>query len=261
MANFRSRVKSREPVFGTLVVEFRAPAISQILASAGFDFLIIDMEHGSFDMHLVADMIQVARLSNIVPLVRPPSLTPHFLTKALDAGAIGLMLPHVETSSDVMSIVEAVRYPPEGKRGCSLGRAQTDYQSVKLASFIEKMNRETFLLIQIESRLGVENLDDILKVPGVDGILIGPTDLSIDLGIPDQLSNDLFVSTVKKIFAACEAHGIAPGIHANQIEFADYWMKSGAKIITYSSDYGFLAGSSRKAMEELKALNPGRLAE
>lgn len=256
MGNFKSRVKRGEMVYGTLVVETRTPAISSILANAGFDFLIIDLEHSAFDLSLVADMIQVARLSNITPLVRMPNLTTPLLTQVLDAGATGLMLPHVESASDMLSVIETVKYPPLGKRGCSFGRAQTDYRLMELASFIEKINSETFLLIQIESRLGVDNLSEILEVPGIDGVLVGPTDLSIDLGIPDQLSNHLFVNTVKKIFSACETHDIASGIHTTQIGFAEYWIKAGARIITYSSDYGFLATNTKRAMDELNMLRP-----
>jgi 2-keto-3-deoxy-L-rhamnonate aldolase RhmA len=252
--NFRSRIKRGQTVYGTLVLETRTPAVSQILANAGFDFLIIDMEHSSFDLSLVADIIRVARLCDIAPLVRTPSLDAHLLTRVLDAGALGLMLPHIETASDMRSIIEAVRYPPAGKRGCSLARAQTDYRPAELAGFIEKINSETFLLIQIESRLGVENLDEILEVSGVDGVLVGPTDLSIDLGIPGQFSNELFVSTVRKIFSACEAHEIPSGIHSTKLAFAGYWINAGARIVTYSSDYDFLSAGSRIAVEELKAL-------
>ncbi|HUZ17698.1 MAG TPA: aldolase/citrate lyase family protein, partial [Spirochaetia bacterium] len=125
---------------GTMVVEMRSPAISILLANAGFDYFFLDMEHGSYDPSTTADIIKSARLAGIVPFVRVPDAVNDYIARILDAGAMGIMTPRVETRETVERIVEAVRYPPLGKRGLSIGKGNNDYQNATIREFVDHAN-------------------------------------------------------------------------------------------------------------------------
>lgn len=250
----RERVASGEFVFGTLVTELRLPSLSVRLASAGFDFFVIDMEHGALDTSWAADFIVTARLSGIVPLVRPLSPTREHLSRLLGLGAAGVMVPNVETAEQAVRIVRSAHYPPDGTRGWSAHPAQVDFESMNTAELASASNETTFVMMQIESQLGVENASDILAVDGIDAVLIGPGDLSLNLGVPGDYDHPDFVGAVRSVFAAAREHGVTAGIHCHNPEFAREWRAAGAGLLTYSSDMGFLDSAAGEAAQMLAGL-------
>jgi 2-keto-3-deoxy-L-rhamnonate aldolase RhmA len=247
------RVAAGEFVFGTLVTELRLPSLPIRLASAGFDFFVIDMEHGSLDTSHAADMIASARLSKIAPLVRPPSPIREHLSKLLGLGAAGVMVPNVETAEQATRIVRATKYPPEGTRGFAAHPAQVDFEEMSVAELARVSNETTFVMMQIESQLGVDNVSDILDVEGVDAVLIGPGDLSLNLGMPGEYDHPEFVNAVQSVFAAAREHSVVAGIHCHTPEFARQWRAAGAGLLTYSSDMGFLEAAASEAAQVLAA--------
>jgi 2-keto-3-deoxy-L-rhamnonate aldolase RhmA len=249
--SLRDRVADGEFVFGTLVVDLRIPALPTILASAGFDFLVIDLEHGSLDLSAAADMIAVARLSGISPLVRPPSHAQEHFRRLLGLGAAGAMVPNVETAEQAREIVRAAKYPPQGERGFSGNPAQVNFERLGIAELARLTNENTFVMVQIESQTGVDNATQILGVDGIDAVLVGPGDLSLNLGVPGEYERPEFVGAVEAVFAAAHEHDVAPGIHCSNIEFARKWRAAGAGLLTYSSGTGFLEAAARETAQAL----------
>jgi 2-keto-3-deoxy-L-rhamnonate aldolase RhmA len=249
----KSALKRGETVFGTMVQEMRSPGIAQILAVAGFDFFFIDMEHSPFNMETVADLIRTARLSNIAPFIRVPDLEYHLLSRPLDAGAQGLMVPRVDTPDQVRKVISFMKYPPMGERGCAVLRGHAEYQAEPVKDFIEGANRETLVIIQIESKQAIDHIEDMVSIPGVDVALIGPNDLSVSLGIPGELTHPLEIEHIDKVIAACTKYGVASGIHTGNLDELKSWMEKGMRFITWSGDIGMILDASRNALNTLRS--------
>jgi 2-keto-3-deoxy-L-rhamnonate aldolase RhmA len=165
-------------------MDMRAPAYVHLLADAGFDSIFFDLEHGVYDLPMVADLIGTTRLCGITPIVRVPDLRYGDIARLLDAGAQGVMIPRIDTADQVEEAIRHIKYPPRGDRGAASVRGATDYHEVPPRELISHMNNETLVIIQIERAQAITNLDAIASVPGVDVLLVGPYDLAIALGAP-----------------------------------------------------------------------------
>jgi 2-keto-3-deoxy-L-rhamnonate aldolase RhmA len=247
----RAALKQGEIVIGTMAQDVRSPAIAQLFANAGFDFMFVDMEHGAYDLETAADIIKVARLAGIVPLVRVPDCLYHLIARVLDAGAMGVMVPRVETREEVERAVAAMRYPPLGKRGCSTGKGSSDYQSVPLQEFVHHANENVLAVMQIERKAAVDHIDDLLSVPGVDVALVGPADLTLSLGAPGP-QNAAVQQAIQRVIEAGERHGMATGIHLRDVEQLKKWQARGMTMLTCSSDLNFIANGARDAVGALR---------
>jgi len=249
----RQKLQEGKTVYGTMLQELRSLAVVQLMAIAGFDFLFIDMEHGAYNMETVADLIKVARLAEIVPLVRVPDAEYHLIARVLDAGAQGIMVPRIESREQVERVVRYAKYPPDGERGCSVLKGHADYRLEPQLEFARQANRENMIILQIERKLAIERLDELFSVPGVDAAVLGPNDLALSLGIEEGMSNPVIVEAVDKVVAACQRHGIASGMHVGSVEVLRTWMAKGMRMITYSTDLNFLLGGARSGLAALKA--------
>jgi len=210
--------------------------MAKILEAAGADFVLIDMEHTANDLPRVADLIAWLKATPVAPLVRVPVAQYHFIARCLDAGALGIMIPNVETAEQARAIVHAVKYSPEGHRGLGLGTAHNDYVAPKPAEYLREANANTLVICQIESRRGLENLDAIAAEPGVDILWVGHFDLTNSLGIVAQFENALFIDALARVAQAARRHGRAAGIQPGTEEQATQWMKLGYNVVSYSSD-------------------------
>ncbi len=236
---------------GTMITEVRNPSIAKMLADAGFDFVFIDMEHGSFGMETVADMILVARLSGLTPLVRVPDGEYHLIARVMDAGAQGVMVPRVETRAQVEKIVASMKYPPVGVRGLSASRGHNDFQSAPMRPFTEHLNRENLVICQIERVAAVDDIDGLLSVPGVDVALIGPNDLAMSLGV-NSTEDPAVTAAIEKVMAAAAAHSVTSAIHIRDLVQLKHWMARGMRLITCSTEIDFMLGAARAAVKELR---------
>ena len=246
--------RENKPAFGTWLTLCPHPRAVKIMAAAGFDFLLLEMEHTDFTLREIGILAMVARECGIVPIVRPPGVSnPHDLTRALDAGAQGLLLPNIETAEQIESILWAVRYHPLGARPMNLKGPHTDYVAASPAEIIEHLNRETMFVIMIETRKAIDNLNEILDVPGIDAVMIGPDDLSQDLGIPGDLQNPLLFEAYERIFAVCREKGIPYGLSAQSPEQAGTWLEKGAMWIPYQNDAAMVLNTARAAVPQLMA--------
>mgnify|MGYP005848379487 CR=1 FL=1 len=253
----KQRLLKGETVIGTMVQELRTPAIAQILKQAGFDFFMIDMEHGSYSMETAADIIRVGRLLDMCPLVRVASPEYHLIARPLDQGAMGVMMPRLEARAQVEKLVEAMKYPPAGKRGCSSDAPHSEYDFSPLPEWLEANNEDTLVIAQIERKVAIENVDDLLSVPGVDVALIGPEDLSVSLGAPGETGHPLVVDAIEKVIASAQRHGVTPGIHMGSTERLLGWMAKGMRMIMYSSDLGFIMEAGAAGLSRLREASTG----
>ena len=212
------------------------PAIAELMAGEGFDWIALDMEHAAVDLSTVEQIERALRPSGCDLLVRLDGVNPVLAKHVLDAGAKGVIVPTVMTPEDADTMAAAVRYPPEGNRGTSLSRA-TDYGR-DLAGYLRRHNDEVFLAVMLEPHLAADRADAILARPGIDAAFIGPYDLSASLGIPGQLDHPDVLAAERKILAACRRTGVAPGYHVVPPERAriDERLAAGYRFIGCSLD-------------------------
>jgi 2-keto-3-deoxy-L-rhamnonate aldolase RhmA len=247
----KRRLRAGQTVVGTWLDELRSPAVAQLLAAAGMDFLIVDMEHGPYTLETMAEIVRVARLEEITPIVRIPHLSWEWVGRVLDAGAQGLMLPRVEAAAQVEEFVSALKYPPAGCRGMASGLGNTDFRWVTTAEYIEFINDELLVIAQIETKRAVENLAALASAPGIDVFFIGPEDLSISLGYPGQQQHPQVIETIRHIVAAVQQAGATPGIHTSDLAALTALREQGVRFITYASDIEFVYTGARQAVQAL----------
>ena len=248
----KEKLRRRERVIGTMITESRHPEVTRALASAGLDFVFIDTEHCPYDLETVHALCRDARRWGIAPVVRVADTEYDLLCRTLDAGASGLMVPRVETREQLERIVEYAFFPPRGRRGCAMRSVTMDYQPMSAADYIQAANDNLILVIQIESRRALDNLDDMLSVAGPDVALVGPLDLSISLGVPGQFRHDALLDALDEVGHACERHGVTAGIHAPSLELVQECVNRGFRWLTYSGDGGLLTAGARAAREQIE---------
>jgi 2-keto-3-deoxy-L-rhamnonate aldolase RhmA len=248
----KARLREGGVVVGTMVSEMRTEEVAYVLAAAGFDFLVIDTEHGSADIETVQRICRAARSAGIVPLVRVTDIAYALIARAMDAGALGLMVPHVETAADAREIIRYAKYPPVGERGFGLRGAITDYAGTPIPDVIAWSNTETMIMAQVESRRCLEGLDEIAATPGVDVLLVGPSDLSISLGVPGQLLHSTMQQAYRLVAETAARHGIAAGLHPADLTAVEYGRSVGMRCLMYSSDIRMLLGAGRQAVQAIR---------
>ena len=253
-AGLRKRVLTGECVYGTMIRQARDPGAPAIFAAAGFDFVFIDMEHGNYSMETVADLIRGAKSAGIATIIRVPHLETHFISRVLDAGAEGIMVPMTSTRQQAEQIVRYSKYTPLGQRGFCNQTGQTDYKPLKTPDFMKEANEHTLIVAQIETREAIQNVDSILSVEGIDVGLIGPNDLSISLGIPDQMGSEVLTKAIDKVVETAKKKGKASGIHIGNIEALKKWRAKGMTVLAYSIDIALMYSASKSSLEELKRL-------
>ena len=240
-----------ETAIGTMVFEFRTPGIGRIAAAAGAEFAIFDMEHTGWSDETIGTLIATSRAVDLVPMVRVPATQYHLLSRPLDLGAMGIMVPMVETAEQARSIVQFAKYPPLGRRGAAFGVAHDDYLSGDVPAKIASANAEGLLIAQIETSQGVENVDAIAAIAGIDVLWIGHFDLTNSLGIPGQFSHPTYLRAVDRVVAACQRHGKAPGFMVSSPAEGKEYLAKGFRILAYWGDlwiYGQALKSGIDAM-------------
>ena len=222
---------------------------AEVMAAQGFDWVCIDTQHGAIDFNSALPMLQAISTQATMPFVRVPWNEPSIIMKYLDAGAMGIIVPMIETKEDAERAVWAMRYPPMGMRSSGPYRATLyagpDYQ--------DKANEELALCVMIETPKALENVDAIARVPGIDALYIGPSDLSQALGLGPRYNadNPKHAEAVTKIRVAAEKAGVVPGVHTSGSALTNRYIKEGFKMILLTTDAG---GVAKNAREELAAI-------
>lgn len=248
----KEKLKAGEVLIGSWIT-LAHPAIAEIMCQAGFDWVTIDIEHSVISLREVEELIRIAHLSNVAPLVRLTSNDPHQIKRVMDAGAHGIIVPMVNTEEQAIQAVESVYYPPRGKRGVGLARAQ-GYG----ASFKEYKNwvneQHPIIIVQIEHIDAVNNIEKILSVPGVDGYIIGPYDLSASMGISGEFDRPELVSAIEKIKVTAKKMNKPGGVHIVEPDpiALKTRIQEGFTFIAYSVDIRMLDVSARAGLMAIR---------
>lgn len=253
MTSMKDRLAHGDLVLGTMISEMRNPNVAHLLALAGFEFVIIDNEHGSYSDESVSDIIAGARGAGMPVIVRIAEIRRETILKPLDAGAAGLLVPQVNTPEEAAEVVRHAKYPPQGQRGAALRRPHSLFGRVDAAAYLAQANRETFIAVQAETRQAIESIDAIAAVEGVDCVFSGPFDLSVDLGIPGQLAHPEEVAAMERMIEGCRAQGKVAGTLMFDAPMLRTWINKGMRFVVYSGDMAMLADSAVKAVAELKS--------
>ncbi|HUA61580.1 MAG TPA: aldolase/citrate lyase family protein [Verrucomicrobiae bacterium] len=250
----RERLERGETVFGSGLQAYRSPEIPRAFAAAGFDYVFIDMEHGTFDLETVHDMIAASLAAGITPIVRVAELAYSLVARLLDAGAQGIILPRVEDPVMLAEALSWMRFPPAGKRGYGVNPTMVGYEARSFAEIIEHQNRNTLSVVQFETTIAMARADELLSVPGMNIAMVGPADLSISLGIPGQFDHPLLVSTVDRLIQQCNAHGVVPGIQTRGLAMSKFWAERGMRFVGSGSEHLMLLEKARETVAQLRAV-------
>jgi len=234
----RTKLNAGQTAFGFMAFEFFTPGLFSIAAQAKADFILLDMEHSGAGPDAMKAQFAFARGTGVAPFVRVPGSSYHLIAPMLDAGALGIMVPLVESAEQAREIVAACRYRPLGRRGLGFSVAHDDYGTGNVAPKISEANERTLVIALIESEAGIANADAILSVPGIDVGWLGHYDLTDSMGFPGDFSRREFVVAVDALLAACRKHGKAAGYLAGDLENARAWRARGIRCLCYGTDVG-----------------------
>ena len=240
MTTLTEKLQKRERIFATTLVSIQWSGVIEILKNDLLDLLVLDLEHGAFSPEAAGNLIRTARAHRLPVIVRPPDTLYHLLSPCLDAGAAGVLVPRVESPEQARAAVESVRFPPQGKKGFG------GFSLVREWRGVEHFNSRVVVLLQIESARGMDNLEDILSTDGVSGIVVGPSDLSIDLGVPLQYEHPRVVEAAGKVLAACRGRGLSCGIYCPDESSISLWRNRGMNIIWSGCATDFLIRGYRQ---------------
>ena len=238
--SLRQRAMSGEMVLGSMVFEFFSPGVAQVLKLAGAEYIIYDMEHTGVGLETIKAQVAHCRGLDIAPMVRVPRSDYHFLARALDIGCHGLMIPMVESVAQAKAIVEATHYPPRGRRGAAFAFAHDDYMPGDPLAKMKAADARTLIIAQIETERGLEAVEEIAAVDGIDVLWVGHFDLTNFLGIPGQFDNPLYTNALKRIVAAGRRHKKGLGIMSADAAWARQYKKLGYTMQASGTDHGLL---------------------
>ena len=236
---------------GTGFAQLRSQDVVRILAAAGFQWAFLDTEHGGFDLETIQDLCRIATYAGLSPIVRVPDLQYALIARALDCGAEGIIFPRVESPELLAKAISWIKFPPVGVRGFGLTPLHVDHEKVGIPQMIEHINANTMVVLQIETKFAVEIRDELLSVPGIDAVMVGPVDLSISLGVPGEFQHPLMVEAMEKIRDSCVAHGVAPGTQTRTLALAKFWKERGMRFLGCSSETGMLFEKASELVREL----------
>ncbi len=248
----KAKLRQGECVYGTSLEDCLAPEIPVTLAAAGLDFFFIDTEHSPASYGEIQALCRTAHDAGIVPLVRVTENVPHLITRALDVGASGVVVPRIKSAEEVRAIVRCVKFPPLGERGYGLRSVHTDLKGELTPAAIESSNRETMVVPMIETREALEAVEAIAAVPGVDALFLGPYDLTLALGILEQFDSPVFWNAVDRVITAATAAGIAAGLQSpNRARLAEV-KRRGGRVLLLAGDVAILLEGYKRGLAALR---------
>lgn len=250
----KERINDGDLVIGSWITT-PSSAIAEILVAAGYDWVVVDLEHSTISIEQAGELIRTIDLGGSAPLVRITSNSPDQIKRVMDAGAHGIVVPMVNSAQDARDAVSATRYAPNGIRGVGLARAQ-GYGS-KFSEYLEWQKESAVVIVQIEHKDAISNLEEILATPGVDGFIIGPYDLSCSMGIPGEFEKSEFKDAMAFILAKGLAMGCPAGLHIVEPDVSrlEQSISEGFRFIAYSVDVRMLDVSARKGIDSIRGMN------
>jgi 4-hydroxy-2-oxoheptanedioate aldolase len=252
----REALRGDRVVLCLALMNSRTPDVPAIAAACGYDAVYVDLEHTATSLETAAVLCTSAAGAGIAGLVRVPSKSASVIARVLDIGATGIIVPHVNSASEARSVVDAARFPPVGHRSISGPNAVSGYSSRSATDLVEVLERQTVVAVMIETPEAVEACDAIAAVDGVDLIVIGPSDLTAEMGIHGQYENDHFQSAVQSVSAACRNHGVALGIAGiRSVDLLKRFVGWGLRFISAGTDIGMMTEAATARAHALRGLD------
>ena len=252
--SLRTKIRNNELTIGSWIT-IGHPAVPEVLSNAGFDWLVIDIEHTTIDLSMVQNLITTIQSKGMAALVRVSKNEEVVIKRILDAGADGIIVPMICSAEDARQAVNYAKYPPEGKRGVGLARAQC--YGVGFEKYKEWAIENLVVIAQIEHIDGINNLYEIIKTEGIDGTIIGPYDLSGSLGIPGSFDEPMVKDALQKFKKICLKERVSMGFHVVNTDFKKIQEKidEGYRFIAYGTDFLFMGDNAKTGMAFLKNIN------
>ena len=255
----KARLKRNQLAVGIGVRLVRNVDIIKVMKSAGFDWLFLDLEHGAMSIENACEISTAAQDSGIAPIVRVPYGELAMATRILDGGALGIVIPHVDTAEEAREIADKLRYAPIGHRSVGGGQAQFDYAPMKMADMTKRANDNTLITVMIETPKAVRNAEAIAAVPGIDALLVGSSDLSVEIGIPGENGHPKIQEAVDNVVAACKKHRKFPGMGgAYGEDLLQLYIGKGRKMLLAGNDLPMLVNAARNHQAKVRAMAGGR---
>ncbi|MBD3351704.1 MAG: hypothetical protein GF364_09490 [Candidatus Lokiarchaeota archaeon] len=252
MNDFKEKLEQNKKIYGIMIKDFINSAIVPLLIESGYDFIVLDCEHSGGTFSDIQNLAIAAKNTNLQIIVRPASLSYEHIARTLDMGADGLMIPHIDTKKEAEKVIEYAKYPPLGKRGYGMRRYLSKFDSNSSADYKKKANSLTTIFIQIESELGANNIENILDVEAIDGLIIGPADFTLDLGCIGEYNNERFVSLAERVWKTANNKSVSFGIHFSDLNQIKKWSEKGMNILMYSSISNILSDETKDLVQKMK---------
>ncbi|HEV8437511.1 MAG TPA: aldolase/citrate lyase family protein [Methylomirabilota bacterium] len=251
----RERLAAGQLSLGMALRQARTVDIGRVLAACGFDFAFIDMEHNTMGIDTAAQIAVACHDAGVTPIVRVPGYEHYLATRLLDAGAMGIVFPHVDTAEQAGQLVSNCKYPPVGHRSLGGPVAQLGFRAYPRAESTALVNQETLLVMMLETPTAIDNADAIAAVPGVDVLLIGTNDLTLEMGIPGRYDDDRVMKAYDTVVAACQRHGKHPGMGGiYDHPTMERYIKRGARFVLCGSDMQFLMAGGQARADFLRGI-------
>lgn len=248
------RMRSNEPALGMIVRLSRTVEIAKVAAASGHDFIFVDAQHGPFSMETISDLVQAAASVGVAGLVRVRGSDDADIGRILDMGAAGIVVPDVETAEGARQAVNAARFAPLGRRSVSASYSALGFRPIPVGEATPALDAATLVVCMIETSKGMDNIDAIAAVEGVDVLHLGANDMLADMGMPGQFTAPEFIAIKERFFAACKAHGKWAGLGGDKdIERQKDAIAKGARFITTHTDLGFLLQAASAKTAGLRA--------
>jgi len=249
--NLKQKLKNNELTLGSWIMMGNSMSV-EVMALAGFEWLVVDIEHTSIDLETAQTLIATIQAKGIKALVRVSKNEEVVIKKVLDMGADGIIVPMVSSKEDALQAVEYAKYPPVGKRGVGLYRAQKF--GIGFEAYKKWVDEELVIIAQIEHIDAVKNIDDIVQVEGIDGTIIGPYDLSGSMGYPGEFDREDVKEAVQKVLERCKTYNIPSGFHVvdTDPEKLKLKIKEGCTFLAYGIDYFFMRDAAITGMNSIK---------
>ncbi|WP_421726039.1 HpcH/HpaI aldolase family protein [Bauldia sp.] len=257
MATFSEQTRTKDPKLGTYVGEFTTAGIGRLLKASGCDFAFVDMEHNGWSYETAKAVLRSLHDTGVATVLRPPSQATHHLARACDIGAQGVIPPMLSTVAQAEAGIAAIKYPPEGQRGCAFGIAHDDYAPEPVIDAMAAANAKTSFVALIETAEGVANSAAIAAHPGVDCLWIGHLDLSASLGIPGAFDSPVFLSAIDQVMAAARDNGKSVGRLVASAEEAKAFNAAGCDFLCYLGDVWLLQKALRDGFADIRATISG----
>lgn len=217
-----------------------SPLMAEVMAAAGFDFLLIDLEHTAVSLETAAGLMAVATGRGVTPLVRLPADGFELIQRAMDSGSQGIFMPHVDRREQAERIQHFAMYPPRGHRGYLSRGPHTGFRRVEDPNWLQNANTECLIMMMVESQQSIRNLEAILEVGIIDAVVMGPGDLSVSFGKPGQFACPEVIEATHHVITTCRQHGVASGTAVGTMDDAVKWARAGAQVLIVSTDLYFL---------------------